>query len=185
MQKSILEEAENSGFVLPPGYTIGFGGEAEQSGDSQGNLASFAPAIVLILVATLILTFRSLRMAGMLFVIAGSCVGFALLSTWSISLPIGFNMILGTLGLIGVALNDSIVVISSIRNNPDARAGNREALIKEVIGCTRHVLSTSPAPARSSRPPRPPCHRCVPPSIRRRFAFPPSLVNRLRHCSTN
>ncbi|MEM7809456.1 MAG: efflux RND transporter permease subunit, partial [Planctomycetota bacterium] len=143
LQKSILEEAENSGFVLPPGYTIGFGGEAEQSGDSQGNLASFAPAIVLILVATLILTFRSLRMAGMLFVIAGSCVGFALLSTWSISLPIGFNMILGTLGLIGVALNDSIVVISSIRNNPDARAGDREALIKEVIGCTRHVLSTT------------------------------------------
>ncbi len=143
LQNQILNDIKADGFTLPPGYTMGFGGEAEQSGDSQGNLAAFAPAILLTMLATLILTFRSLRMAGLLLVIAGCCVGLSLFSTWTIGLPLGFNTILGTLGLIGIALNDSIVVISGIRNNPEARAGDREALVGEVVSSTRHVLSTT------------------------------------------
>ncbi len=140
---SILQELEDEGFTLPPGYRVGLGGEVEQSGSSQNNLAKFAPALLLTMVATLVLTFRSVRMAMLLGVVAASCVGFAIMSTWSISLPFGFNTILGTLGLIGVALNDSIVVISSIRGNDAARNGDREALVSEIIGCTRHVLSTT------------------------------------------
>ncbi len=141
--KEVLDELRAGGFELPPGYALGLGGEAEQSGDSQGNLATYAPAIVLAMIATLILTFRSVRMAVLLLVIAVCCAGLGILSTWAIGLPQGFNMILGILGLIGIALNDSIVVISSIRSNVDARDGDREAIVQEVVGCTRHVMATT------------------------------------------
>ncbi len=139
----VLAELEADGFVMPPGYRIGLGGEVEQSGQSQDNLATFAPALLMAMLATLVLTFRSLRMTGLLLTIAGSCVGLALFSTWSVSLPFGFNTILGTLGLIGVALNDSIVVISAIRGNVLARNGDHEALVSEIVSSTRHILSTT------------------------------------------
>jgi multidrug efflux pump subunit AcrB len=70
-------------------------------------------------------------------------VGLGFLSTWAAGLPISFNSILGILGLIGVALNDSIVVLAAIRAHPRAREGHLDAVVEEVIGCTRHVLSTT------------------------------------------
>ena len=54
-----------------------------------------------------------------------------------------FDTVLGTLGLIGVALNDSIVVLAAIRSNPEARDGDRDAIVDEVLGCARHVISTT------------------------------------------
>ena len=70
-------------------------------------------------------------------------VGPGLLSTWLFGFPISFNTILGSLGLIGVALNDNIVVLAAIRANPLARAGDSEAIISEIIDSTRHILSTT------------------------------------------
>ena len=95
------------------------------------------------MVATLVLAFRSVTYAAILGGVAIFSLGLALISTWSIGFPISFNTILGTLGLIGVALNDSIVVLASIRANPEAAAGDREAIVEAVMGCTRHVLATT------------------------------------------
>ena len=47
---------------------------------------------------------------------AGSCNAFGF--------PFGFMAIVGTMGLVGVAINDSIVVLASIRANSASRAGN-------------------------------------------------------------
>ena len=70
-------------------------------------------------------------------------VGLGLLATWAYGFPVSFTTILGTLGLVGVALNDSIVVLAAIRSNPAARRGEVEALADEVLGTLRHVLSTT------------------------------------------
>jgi multidrug efflux pump subunit AcrB len=51
--------------------------------------------------------------------------------------------VLGTLGLIGVGLNDSIVVLAAIRADPRASAGDREAIMRTVMSTTRHVLATT------------------------------------------
>ncbi|MEJ2426322.1 MAG: efflux RND transporter permease subunit, partial [Candidatus Thiodiazotropha sp.] len=46
-------------------------------------------------------------------------------------------------GLIGVAINGSIVVLAAIRANPRAHAGDHSAIIDETIGATRHIISTT------------------------------------------
>ena len=51
--------------------------------------------------------------------------------------------IVGTMGLIGVAINDSIVVLAALRKDERARAGDVDATLHVVSGATRHVLSTS------------------------------------------
>jgi multidrug efflux pump subunit AcrB len=51
--------------------------------------------------------------------------------------------IVGTMGLIGVAINDSIVVLAALRENQEARTGDPAAVRDVVLRSTRHVLSTT------------------------------------------
>ena len=59
------------------------------------------------------------------------------------SFPISFNSLLGILGLVGLAFNNSIVVLAAIRADAQAFVGNREAIVEAVMGSTRHILSTT------------------------------------------
>jgi len=136
-------QLQDAGFTLPPGYRMELGGAVEQDQEAVGNLATYAPILVVLMVATLILALQSIRMASLLFLEAVMCVGLALLATWAYGLPFSFNTILGTLGLIGVGINDSIVVLAAVRANPAARGGDPLAIRREVTACTRHILSTS------------------------------------------
>jgi multidrug efflux pump subunit AcrB len=47
------------------------------------------------------------------------------------------------MGLIGVAINDSIVVLAAIRADEKARAGDREQMAAVVSHCTRHIIATT------------------------------------------
>lgn len=141
--REVLELADAAGFELPSGVELEIGGNAEQEGDAVDNLGRFLPVLVVLIVALIILTFRSIRLALLLGVVAIMSVGLGQLATWMAGLPVGFNTILGTIGLIGVALNDSIVVLAAIRAHPEAAAGHPIAVAHEVMGTMRHVLSTT------------------------------------------
>lgn len=95
------------------------------------------------MIATLILALRSFLLAGLLGVIAAASIGLGLLAVWTSGYAYGFNPMIGTAGLIGVALNDGIVVLAAIRSNPRAAAGDIGEIVNEVMGCGRHVLSTT------------------------------------------
>jgi len=139
----VLDEIESEGFSLPPGYIYELGGAVEQDSEAVGNLAIYAPILATLMLAILILTFRSITLALLLLFVALMSVGLGQLSTWIIGFPVSFNTVLGTLGLIGVGINDSIVVLASIRSNPIARTGNPEAVADVVMSCLRHVISTT------------------------------------------
>jgi multidrug efflux pump subunit AcrB len=70
-------------------------------------------------------------------------MGLGLFATWAMSFPISFNSLLGILGLVGLAFNNSIVVLAAIRADAQAFVGNREAIVEAVMGSTRHILSTT------------------------------------------
>jgi multidrug efflux pump subunit AcrB len=55
----------------------------------------------------------------------------------------GFTAIVGTMGLVGIAVNDAIVVLAALRDYPLARHGAGGAVQDVVVRSTRHVLSTS------------------------------------------
>ena len=64
-------------------------------------------------------------------------------SLWAGSYPLGFNPILGTAGLVGVAINASIVVLAAIRANPLSASGDPDAIVYETFQPTRHIVSTT------------------------------------------
>jgi len=57
--------------------------------------------------------------------------------------PFGFMAIIGSMGLAGVAINDAIVVLAALREDPDARRGDPIAVRNVVTHSTRHVVATS------------------------------------------
>ncbi len=141
--RQVLQQLDASGFELPPGYRLEIGGDSEEEAGAIGNLKTYVPVLITLAVATLILVFRSVALSMVLASVAILSVGPGLLSTWLFGFPVSFNTILGSLGLIGVALNDNIVVLAAIRSNPLARSGDREAIIAEIVDSTRHILSTT------------------------------------------
>lgn len=141
-QRALATLAEE-GFQLPPGYRVELGGTVEQEIETRGDLMAPLPMLAVFMAAVLILSFRSVLLAAVLGVIAIMSVGMAILSTWLIDFPISFNTFMGTFGLIGVALNDSIVVIAAIRGDPRAAAGEIDGIVAAVLGTTRHVIATT------------------------------------------
>ena len=133
----------NNNFDLPSGYSYEFGGESEERSDAIGGLVSTVGVIIVIMVAVLVLSLGSFQLAAVIGVVAIASFGLGLFSIWIFGYPFGFNPIIGTVGLIGVAVNDSIVVLSAISNHPLAKTGNPKAIQEVVLHSTRHVLTTT------------------------------------------
>ncbi|GAB5381181.1 MAG: efflux RND transporter permease subunit [Aliiglaciecola sp.] len=130
-------------FNLPKGYRIKMAGDADEQQEALGLLATYAPVLLVLMITTLILTFRSVKLAVLIASVAALSVGLGMFSLWLSGLPIGFNPLLGCAGLIGVAINGSIVVIASINANPKAKMGDLDEIVKETMSCSRHILSTT------------------------------------------
>ena len=106
------------------------------------NLMANAGVLLVLMVATLVLRFSSFRMAGIIGAIAVLSAGPGMGALRLFGHLFGFMAIVGAIGLIGVAINDSIVVLAAIRESEAARAGNRQAVLDVVMRSTRHVLAT-------------------------------------------
>ncbi|MGL1931538.1 MAG: efflux RND transporter permease subunit [Desulfotalea sp.] len=139
----VMDELEKRQFSLPNGYRLQVGGEQESQQDAIGNLLLYLPVLLLLTVAILILSFRRVMIAVILGLVAFLSVGVGLLATWVGGLPLSFNTILGSLGLVGLAFNSSIVVLASILADKAALGGDPEALAEQVLGSARHLISTT------------------------------------------
>ena len=126
-----LRDLLESRLILPEGYRIHLAGDADEQQQALGKLATYAPVLLVLMVTTLILTFTSLRMAGVIGLVAILSVGLGMFSLWISGLPVGFNPLLGCAGLIGVAINGSIVVIAAINANPKQSRETRKPLLKK------------------------------------------------------
>ena len=141
--KDFRRRLDEAGLPLPPGYWMEIGGEAEERAEAMSKLALFALPLFVLMAGTIILSFNSFRMAAIVFVVAFLSVGLALFGVWLFGYPLGFVAIVGTMGLVGLAINDSIVVLTALRSSAGARAGDIEESRDVVIGATRHILATT------------------------------------------
>jgi len=130
-------------FELPPGYHLEYGGEAAKRDQAVGNLLSNVSVLMVLMVATLVLSFGSFRMAGLIGAVGALSIGLGLGALALFGYPFGFMAIVGTMGLAGVAINDSIVVLAALREDPQARTGQPDAVRDVVVRSSRHVFSTT------------------------------------------
>ncbi|GAB4218092.1 MAG: efflux RND transporter permease subunit [Synechococcales cyanobacterium] len=139
----VQQRLATSDWQLPPGVRLEWGGEADARGSSVANLLSTVGVLSVLMLSTLVLSFNSFTAAGIILVIAGCAAGLGLGALFLSGYPFGFTAILGSLGLVGLAINDSIVVLSALRDHPRARLGDPESIQQVVTHATRHVIATT------------------------------------------
>lgn len=141
--KVLLAQLEEAGFAMPAGYHMEVGGDAEENQEAIAGLFGYVPVLVVLMAGTLVLALRSFWLAGVLGAVAFLSVGLSMGSVWLFGYPLTFMAIVGTFGLIGVGINDSIVVLAAIRANRKAAAGDQQAIAQEALGTGRHLVSTT------------------------------------------
>ncbi|MDO6641771.1 efflux RND transporter permease subunit [Shewanella sp. 5_MG-2023] len=128
---------------LPAGYHIEIGGESAKRNEAVGNLLSNIVVVVTLLLATVVLSFNSFRLTAIILLSAFQSAGLGLLAVYVFGFPFGFTVIIGLLGLMGLAINAAIVILAELEDMPEARLGNLETIINIVSGCGRHIGSTT------------------------------------------
>jgi len=141
--KDFQERLAAADLKIPPGVTLQFGGESETQAEAIGNLLSSVGVLMVLMIGTVILTFDSFRFAAAIMSVALLSVGIAFVPLFVFDQPRGFMAIVGAMGLIGLAINGAIVVMSALRSNEEARQGDALAIRETVVNCTRHIVGTT------------------------------------------
>ena len=133
----------DSDFKLPDGYKLQVGGENEKRSEAIGTLLANAVVLFSIMLLALVAVTGSFRQAAVVASVGGLAIGLGPLALHLFGFPFGFMAIVGTMGLVGVAINDSIVVLAAISANEKRPPDQQQALPDVVVGCTRHILATT------------------------------------------
>ncbi len=147
LPSNILAEFErriaSSGIEFPPGFSIEQGGEASERDAAVSRLLANVTVLTVGMIAALVLALASFRLTLLIGFVASLSIGLGMGALWSFGYPFGFMAIIGTMGLVGIAINDSIVVAAALSADPRVRAGSVEATVERVLEVTRHVLATT------------------------------------------
>jgi len=137
------QRLEQSDFMLPAGYTMTIGGDAESQDQAMGDLLSTALPLLILMIGTIVLAFNSFSYAGIIGSSGVLSVGLALFSIWIFGETMGFMGMVGIMGLVGLSINGSIVVLTALKSNDEAKAGDPIATRETVIDATRHIVATT------------------------------------------
>ncbi|MEM9483448.1 MAG: efflux RND transporter permease subunit [Cyanobacteria bacterium P01_F01_bin.116] len=143
VQQGFEQKLAEANFAVPPGYWFEYGGEQAEQSQAQGNLLLYVPLLALVMVIALVLSLGSFRQAGIVAVVGIGSVGTALFSLKLFGAVMGFMAIVGSMGLVGIAINDTVIVLSALNEDSMAKLGDRRAIVEVVIKATRHVITTT------------------------------------------
>ncbi|WP_319542999.1 efflux RND transporter permease subunit [uncultured Pseudodesulfovibrio sp.] len=135
----ILKEMQKE---WPEGYSYSFVGEKEADKTYENMFLAFCGAIVLVY-AILALLFDSLKLpviilSTVLFAMVGVFFGFMLLG-----LPFSFSAAIGIVALVGIVVNDAIIVVETIRNHAKNGLPTFEAARRGAADRLRPITSTT------------------------------------------
>lgn len=128
---------------LPPGYTWKTGGVNEENQKSVNSILQAMGLSFLLIMATMIIEFRSYRQAIMILLliplaIPGVFYVFALTGT-----PLSFPALIGILALFGLVVTNGIVVIEKINDNRHAGMNVHDAIVDASGSRLEPILLTS------------------------------------------
>jgi len=128
-----------------PSAILKFRGEIEDSRESQGEFLSSIILVIIVIYFILVIMFNSLsRPFLILLIVPFGLLGFVfVLVTHGMSVY-GFFAVIGALGMIGVVINDAIVMIDKLeQRNLDSTESVREGIARVASSRLRPILITT------------------------------------------
>lgn len=143
VQKDFKRRLEASGFTMSADYSMRFAGAEAERNDALGNLIVNVVILIVTMITAIVITTNSFRLTIILFSVAFLSMGAGIGGLYVVGLSWGFMAVVGIMGMIGIAVNDSIVVMASLKEHPLEITKNAAEMAKIVVGNTRHVVATT------------------------------------------
>jgi len=141
--KELQADLAQNPIELPPGYTIKFGGDANERAEVAAYIMAPLGLIMASLLATMLLTFNSWRLTAVGFLVCVCSMTLSLLAIEIFSYPFGLQALIGVIGSIGVSINAAIIIITALQLDPDAASGEIVSMRNVVMDSSRHIVSTT------------------------------------------
>ena len=127
---------------LGPGYQIAIGGEIEDSADVNGQMAGNLPIALGVMLAALVFQFNSIRRALATFLTIPLIVIGAPYTMLAMGQPLSFFAMLGLMSLMGIIINNAIVLINQI-DIEWQRAELADAIVLAAQARAKPIMLTS------------------------------------------
>lgn len=140
VMRPVLEEMRGE---WPEGYTWGFGGEAEKQGEVYASVPVAAGLALFLVFAVLALIFGNFRQPFIIMftvplALTGTLGGFFLF--W---MPMSFPAMIGIIALVGIVVNNAIVMIETMNAHRRNGLSAREAAARGASDRLRPIVSTT------------------------------------------
>jgi multidrug efflux pump subunit AcrB len=141
LRKTLIPEINK--IEIPEGYNIKWVGEYELQSTALRNIFKYLPVVIMLIIFTLILLFNDIKRPVIVIV----CIPLAIIGIVPGLLisdrPFTFMAIIGSIGLMGMLIKNSIVLLDEIQKQIHEGQGSYQAIINATISRTRPVLMAS------------------------------------------
>lgn len=140
--EAVMQNVEKSmeGIPLPDGYTLEYGGESENSSDAFSSMTM--PTIIAVILIYIILVFQFGDLLEPLIIMGTiplSFIGIIWGLKW-MGYPIGFMALLGAISLMGVVVNNGIVLLDYIKVLIPESKSIQDAIVKACETRMRPIM---------------------------------------------
>ena len=125
---------------LPPGYSLSWGGEFEDSQKAQSGLGKSLPVSFLFMILTSILLFGKLRQPLIIWLTVPLAIIGITAGLLTFNGAFDFMSILGALSLVGLLIKNAIVLIEEIDQHIEGGKDRHEAILDAAVSRMRPVV---------------------------------------------
>jgi multidrug efflux pump subunit AcrB len=130
---------------LPPVYRIDTGGSIEDSEKANKALDALFPIMILFMLTFIMIQVRSFSTMFMVFLTAPLGLVGAVPTMLIFNSPFGFNAILGLIGLAGILMRNTLILVDQIKHDLAAGLSQYDAVVESTVRRSRPVILTAVA----------------------------------------
>jgi multidrug efflux pump subunit AcrB len=135
-------KAQMSGYSLPAGYTVEYGGENEERNDAFIAIGKLSIIVVLLIYILMVMQFYSLTIPLLILSTVYLAAGGAVIGLYITNSPIGFMALMGMVSLAGVVVRNGIILIEFIEQARKRGLPLYEAVAESGRARLRPILLT-------------------------------------------
>ncbi|GAB3093621.1 efflux RND transporter permease subunit [Bordetella muralis] len=128
---------------LPEGYRIETGAALEEAGKANTALAAVFPAMLALMMIVIIFQVRSISAMLMVLLTAPLALVGVVPTLLLFNQPFGFNAILGIIGLAGIIMRNTLILIGQIHFNEHEGMRPYDAIVEATVQRARPVILTA------------------------------------------
>ncbi|MET0254615.1 MAG: efflux RND transporter permease subunit, partial [Luteibacter sp.] len=131
--------------TLPTGYAIDTAAALEEAGKANKALAAVFPVMILLMMLVIVFEVRSISGMLMILLTAPLALVGVVPTLLLFHQPFGFNAILGLIGLAGIIMRNTLILIGQIHANERQGLDTYHAVVEATVQRARPVILTAMA----------------------------------------